>query len=700
MTIKQIELNNFRIYKGYNKINLSVKDDENIVIVSGKNGYGKTTFLMSLVWCMYGRQMSDVDEIYKREIESNGNYKKYIKNSLNRQAEYEGKTTFSVSVTFANVTTIPDITCDELKITRTYHTEGSKEEELEILIDGMESELAEEVGKEIFIRDFIMPKEIAKFFFFDAEKIVSLAEIHTAEQRKDLSQAYIEVLGIKHYQDLKEDLEKYLNDLKEKTASTKDKSNLERIKRESLDIEEENIEFQSQIDNLNEDASALKFDISKLQEKLIKNGSVITVDELNELRDRKEDLDKHVGQIQTELKSYFEIIPFAIAGKLLTQVFEQIVDERNFINRSFDKNKVDDISTKIINDLINLPRPKDIQITHEVQEYYIQNFKELVKKHLGEEETQNSEDVELLHNYSESEKAELEQFINNIRLSFKEKFSRINTDFIRSKNELNDINKKIKLAEEKSEDALVVADRKKKSELEQQYEGIQQRIGVLKQKIEENENTLIQHRKEINRITERLDLGKENIEIGKEVENTIKTLKRFIIDFKNEKSKSLSERIKDGLNTLLHKKSFINDVNVEIIGEDIDIHLIDSRGNIINKDSLSKGEQQMYATALLKGLVDESNISFPVFIDSPMQKFDVDHSNSIVKHFYPKVSDQVIIFPLLKKEMSEDEFTILLPNISKTYLIKNVDNEQSSFEEVENKKDLFRIFEKDYQDAI
>ena len=323
-----------------------------------------------------------------------------------------------------------------------------------------------------------------------------------------------------------------------------------------------------------------------------------------------------------------------------------------------------------------------------------------MKKHLGEEETQNNEDVELIHNYSESEKAELEQFINNIRLSFKEKFSRINTDFIRSKNELNDINKKIKLAEEKSEDALVVADRKKKIELEQQYEAIQQKIGVLNQEIDDNFNLIIQHKKEINRITERLDLGKENIEIGKEVENTIKTLKRFIIDFKNEKSKSLSERIKNGLDTLLHKKSFIKDVNVEIIGEDIDINLIDSRGNIINKDSLSKGEQQMYATALLKGLVDESNISFPVFIDSPMQKFDVDHSNSIVKHFYPKVSEQVIIFPLLKKEMSEEEFNVLLPNISKTYLIKNIDNEQSAFEKVENKEELFKIFERDYQDAI
>jgi len=700
MTIKEIELNNFRIYKGYNKINLSVNNDENIVIVSGKNGYGKTTFLMSLVWCMYGRQMSDVDEIYKREIESNGNYKKYVKNILNRQAEYEGKTTFSVSVTFTDVATIPDITCDELKITRTYYTEGHKEEELEILIDGMESELAQEIGKEIFIRDFIMPKEIAKFFFFDAEKIVSLAEIHTAEQRKELSRAYIEVLGIKNYQDLKEDLESYLNKLKTETANAKDKAKLERTQAEVNEKETENEEIESQIEQLKEDASTLKADIDRLQEKLIRNGNVITVNELNELRYKKENLDKHVGQIQTELRSFFEIIPFAIAGKLLTQVLEQVIDERNYINRNFDRNKIDEISRKIIDDLVNLPKPEVIQITHDVQQYYIQNFKKLVKKHLGEKETQNSKDVELLHNYSETEKAELKQFIDNIRLSFKEKLNRINTDFIRSKNELNEINKKVRFAEEKSEDALVVADRKTKSDLEQQYQSIQQKIGALAQKKQDNSDQITQHKKEINKITENLDLGKENIGIGKEVENTIKTLKQFISEFKNEKSKSLSKRIKEGLNTLLHKKSFIKEVSVDIIAEDIDINLIDSRGNIINKDTLSKGEQQMYATALLKGLVDESNINFPVFIDSPMQKFDVDHSNSIVKHFYPKVSDQVIIFPLLKKEMNEEEFNILLPNISKIYLIKNVDNEQSAFEEVENKKDLFRTFEKDYQNAV
>ena len=153
-------------------------------------------------------------------------------------------------------------------------------------------------------------------------------------------------------------------------------------------------------------------------------------------------------------------------------------------------------------------------------------------------------------------------------------------------------------------------------------------------------------------------------------------LKSFIETFKKEKSDSLARRIKEGLDILLHKKELIKDVSVSIIGEIIDISLLDFREKEINKDTFSKGEQQMYATVLLKGLVDESNISFPVFIDSPMQKFDIDHSNSIVKYFYPKISDQVIIFPLLKNEKNE-----------------------SSFQPVEHKEELFTIFEKEYQNA-
>ncbi|MCH5310670.1 MAG: hypothetical protein J1E57_01700 [Prevotella sp.] len=50
--------------------------------------------------------------------------------------------------------------------------------------------------EEMFICDYILPIEIAKFFFFDAKKIVSFAQVNTQEQRRELSQAYSQVLGI------------------------------------------------------------------------------------------------------------------------------------------------------------------------------------------------------------------------------------------------------------------------------------------------------------------------------------------------------------------------------------------------------------------------------------------------------------------------------------------------------------------------
>lgn len=91
------------------------------------------------------------------------------------------------------------------------------------------------------------------------------------------------------------------------------------------------------------------------------------------------------------------------------------------------------------------------------------------------------------------------------------------------------------------------------------------------------------------------------------------------------------------------------------------------------------GERQMYASALLHALVDESDIDFPVFIDSPMQKFDEEHAENIIKYFYPNVSKQVIIFPLINKELTANEYLKLKPNVNRTYLINNISTDSSVF---------------------
>lgn len=111
----------------------------------------------------------------------------------------------------------------------------------------------------------------------------------------------------------------------------------------------------------------------------------------------------------------------------------------------------------------------------------------------------------------------------------------------------------------------------------------------------------------------------------------------------------------------------------------MEIILFNSRDEIIKKELLSKGEQQLFASSILKALVEESGIEFPVFVDSPMQKFDANHASNVIKFFYPNVSKQVVIFPLLHKELNKNEYQYLLNRISKTYLIHNINPDHSEF---------------------
>jgi len=188
MRINKISLINFRIYKGQNSIVFkSHNEGKNITIIAGQNGFGKTTFLSALVWGFYGKLLSEVDEKYKREIYELGGYKKYANSLLNRETKSDKslENNFSVEIEITDVY-IPSVPCRKIIIKREYNTD-KEIESTKILIDGFENELTNEVGSDIFINDFILPREIAKFFLFDAEKIVSLAEIKTIAEKRNLS---------------------------------------------------------------------------------------------------------------------------------------------------------------------------------------------------------------------------------------------------------------------------------------------------------------------------------------------------------------------------------------------------------------------------------------------------------------------------------------------------------------------------------
>ena len=210
--------------------------------------------------------------------------------------------------------------------------------------------------------------------------------------------------------------------------------------------------------------------------------------------------------------------------------------------------------------------------------------------------------------------------------------------------------------------------------------------GILKHKYANQKKVRVEYEKEFNLI----ETDKKKYSV------TLKLLEKINVlvnKIKQEKKYSLQKSISLGLKKLMHKKDFISNVRVNIMDDVMDIDLLDANDNIISKDTLSKGEQQLYATALLKALVDESGIKFPVFIDSPLQKFDKFHSKNIIQEFYPSVSDQVVLFPLLEKELSEKEFDLLKPNLNKAFLITNIDG-SSNLKGVKG-DNLFDEFKKD-----
>jgi DNA sulfur modification protein DndD len=682
MIIKEIKLYNYRIYKGENTIDLTSNSDKNIFIISGRNGFGKTTFLMSMVWCLYGKNMQEVDDLYKKEIVDQGGYSKYIANSLNRLAKTEEDYNFNVQITFSDVN-IPEVPCKEIVVKRSYNAKTSVAEDVEVLIDGYPSELAKEVGQEIFIREFIMPIEIAKFFFFDAEKIVSLADVNTAEQRRNLSRAYSEVLGIKKYEDIKNELENLQLKLRQESASATEKGQFRSLEIDVETCQDRIDENYRKIRDLEEKSGEKGKESRDIQSKLIKAGSLITVEELEILRGQEEELSKKQNELQNELKDSYDIIPFAIAGEKFLEVNRQLENEANYKVAQYKDENVNDVTNKILTDLLNTPKPEKFAIDHQVHEFYANTFKNLIRKHFFSDTFVIPEDFKMIHEFSDSERNELHAVLSNIRLSFRESFKRINGDYNQTRNELNGIRKKIRDAETNQEDPIIAEYRKTKEDLDKEIIRIADTIGSLNREIGEITMEKTNKGKLIETLSKKLQVSEKNIEKDTIIARNIGNLKDFITEFKAKKKASLEEQILSGLNTLLHKKGFIKKVEVEIIGDDIDIILKNSRDEEIKKESLSKGEQQMYATALLRGLVEESDIQFPVFIDSPMQKFDEQHAENIVKYFYPNISEQVVIFPLINKELTEREFNFLSKHIAQTYLINNVHEDKSEFLSIE-----------------
>lgn len=682
MLIDNIILSNFRAYQGEQSLSLSLNPEKHITIISGQNGFGKTSFLTSLVWILYGKLMADVDERYKKEIHESGGYHKYSYKLMNRNAlvaavdaekallnkiqesnnilehkrlkkSIEDLYCFSGSITLTNLL-IPHLPCKEVTVTRIYNSR-SQQEDLEILIDGKENELTQTIGLEIFINDFILPKEIAKFFFFDAEKITALAEVKNIDEKLYFSKAYNEVLGIKKYADLKQNLENLKLKISKKSASKGDLSKIEALQ-QKLNDQKQLLELnKEELDQKEQDWLVKKTDLAEIHERLIRVGSVMSNKEIQEYRKLKINLAEGIAKNKNNFNDLLELAPFAMLGAKMERVNEQLQFEQRNQHVDLINNLLVEKKQEILAGLSVL---KDVD--HKI-------VGQILDSALSPQEADQGN---VLLSFNEQQYKQFTAVFNNLKDAYSKAVRSLIAEGKRMLSTYNLIQKKLKDADLKSSDPVIFKLKTRYDELTNNVELLAEEILQLKINIGMLERDVTNVSKQLSEHSKHIKIEQHDVVKSQTAERLILQLETFIHQLKLKKKANLEKNIKKELNGLMHKRNFVDFVEVKIDGDLIDIELYDKHGNSINKDGLSKGEQQLYATALLKALITESNIQFPVFIDSPLQKLDKLHAVNILKQFYPNVSSQVVIFPLLGKELSEEEYNILLPKIGKSYIIK------------------------------
>ena len=696
MIIKSITLGNYRLYEGKSIIKFNQDDDKPIFLISGENGFGKTTFLHSLIWCLYGRLITEVEAEMRRDIANSG-YNAFLRNNLNNNVreklealdaskkdvikrrgyssdneDLKRLTTYYVAIEFEDVV-IPSLPCTSLKVVRSYDMVTEKEN-VDILIDGQRNELTATIGSEVFINDFILNKDIARFFFFDSEQIVALAETNTSTEKRRLCSAYNEVLGVRKYEDLKKNLENVRLRFRKKSSDVASREKFISMLNKQEELEKQVADKRFALSNLESELLQLRSKDEAIQLQLMREGNDATSTEIARIEKLIEATKQKDEEYKHQLRQFIDYAPFAITGKLFKDTRDQIEYDFKLREAKNDQLSRNLVVSQITSDLMLMFEHTTIS-TPEKSELIMQ-VQDVLEKYKHEVTEEN-----VLLSVSEQDYEEFLAIYNNLTTTYRSEFEHLAEDYKKNKLVLERNSRRLSNIQSKEKDELIKSIRAQKNELEKSIAKKDVEIRQMHESIGEMSQELATISKQVSELSKKVSLDDSDAKKDAVAEQLIDELSTFLISLKQEKKYSLERRIKTTLNTLMHKEDFIGKVEVVINGEDMDINLYSVDGNVISKDALSKGEQQLYATSILKALVDESGIQFPVFIDSPLQKFDKSHATKIITEFYPQISKQVVLFPLLYKELTAEEYNVMRPIVKSTYLIKN-DVTHSFFEEV------------------
>ena len=629
MIFKKLTLHNFGLYAGDNTFNFTGKKP--IVLIGGMNGYGKTTFLESILLVLYGaNSFAVVDSKYP-------SYTQYLKEYINIA---DGSMQSFIELEFL----LEENPNEVYKIKRAWKDSGKIiNDTVSVYVNNMKNTFITN-NWNMFIEN-ILPSALSKFFIFDGEKIILWAD---ESNNKQIKESIFALLGITVLDNLNNDLNRIVSKNKINEDILLEDKSIKILQEKIKNLQSKLVEYETKLDKINKDIEKHNKEIEDLKVEYNKSGGDVDENrhkivskkqaqelELVKLKEKNIDLASRELPLLMLEPLFDDVMNKAIEeieNRSLKQSIKKIKNlSKTFLKENKDAEKED--LSKFIDFLNNSVKnnAKTIFNLSENDFYKMENLKTVKFIDLMNEYKNNKKE------HKKIEK-KIHEFENMLNLD-------INPENIEElNNKINIVTRKLKLA---------------KTNYDIEYENYM----VVKRELNATTST---YDDKVGAYLSKVELSNDSDRVNKYTHMAMDILKKYKERIIQERINDLSQKMTTCFKKLIGKKKLVSKIEIDHIT--LDFIFYDYKKQKMSKKMLSAGEKQLVIVALLWSLGLSAEKHLPVIIDTPLSRLDTVHRFALVKNYFPNASNQTIIlstdseidkkyYDAIKSKI-KDEFTL------------------------------------------
>ncbi len=628
-----------------------------IVLFGGLNGAGKTTIFDAIKLCLYGPEMFGAISTAK--------YQEYLRQKIHCSkitVIQPNHASIAVEFDYAHLGTV----C-------TYHVERMWEisgqkiiETLSMEKNGLPLDDIEKDGWQDFIKE-IIPLGLSQLFFFDGEKIQKMM---SDDSNEELKRSILSLLGLDLVERLQADLKIYRNKFLKEVST-------ESFGRDISVLEGQKELVEADIHKVLDDKASLENSIQQLsvritdyRNKIAAQGEGYYRNRVN-LEEKKNSLENDIEAIREKLRELAAgLLPISIAATYAQKLRRQVENENKYkantlLSEGF-RNKYHDI--------MSLIDSSGFLKTQMLNSSTLKKIKAQLKVEIAmlfAVETEQAGQPEIF-GFSQKQTLELLKLIDDALNVIPSEITVI-TDMYEVKfRELQDT---VTQLSKVPDDEFIQPMYETLDGLNIELGGLTEKRAALDAQVVELTNIRREQERKIRQINHKIETSYELDEKLQSVLKVERVLFRYHLHLAKQKIFGLQEEFTNIFKVVHRKDDMISRIKID--PETFNVTLYDRKDKVINKNSLSSGELEIYAMSMLWALAKTSGQKLPFIVDTPLARLDSKHRDNLVELFFPHASHQMMIFST-NTEVDQQYFNRLRPHVAHAYNLEYCEESKST----------------------